>query len=294
MRVLLCAILSTFFATAAYAQEHGTFLYMVERAGYENSFLIGTMHMGQPGSDIPMGLKAIMLSSSCLIVETNKDEIPAGTASDISYSMMDLKNPLSGKIGNRYVRQLTTQLDEDTNFVEKLKPWAVLMYMGDTLPSGYSKDYGIDDLLIRTAKVLEKDIVGLEGVESVNMYTHLPEDKVIPAIRHLSDNFERDLKLAENAAKHYYANDVSSLKNLLDRSNKDFPDYQFWDKWDEEMVLKRRNLAWMPKIEDQLRKGSAVIAVGTAHLYGENGIVLLLQQRGFKVTPMVDNNRQEY
>ena len=55
-----------------------------------------------------------------------------------------------------------------------------------------------------------------------------------------------------------------------------------WAVFDE-VLLKRRNHAWMPRIlsreEEQL-----VVAVGALHLSGEEGVLNLLAQAGYALT----------
>lgn len=50
-----------------------------------------------------------------------------------------------------------------------------------------------------------------------------------------------------------------------------------------EVLLARRNRAWMGTIAQALRRGGAFIAVGALHLPGEDGLVALLRRRGIEV-----------
>jgi uncharacterized protein YbaP (TraB family) len=53
-----------------------------------------------------------------------------------------------------------------------------------------------------------------------------------------------------------------------------------------EEFLTDRNAAWIPKIDEIIKKQSAFIAVGTAHLPGEQGVIALLRKRGYTVKPL--------
>ncbi len=52
----------------------------------------------------------------------------------------------------------------------------------------------------------------------------------------------------------------------------------------EASFLGQRNKNWIPKIENNIKNGQVFIAVGAAHLPGENGVIQLLRNKGYKVT----------
>lgn len=49
-----------------------------------------------------------------------------------------------------------------------------------------------------------------------------------------------------------------------------------------------RNIAWIPKIETTFKEKTTFLAVGIAHLTGENGILKLLHEKGYTVEPVMD------
>ena len=50
-------------------------------------------------------------------------------------------------------------------------------------------------------------------------------------------------------------------------------------------LLNNRNTSWMPAIEASIKSDPSFIAVG-AHLVGEDGLIELLRQQGYKVEPV--------
>ncbi|HMG14351.1 MAG TPA: TraB/GumN family protein [Saprospiraceae bacterium] len=54
----------------------------------------------------------------------------------------------------------------------------------------------------------------------------------------------------------------------------------------ESILLNDRNKNWIPKIEDLIKKQSCFIAVGAGHLGGKEGVINLLKQKGYRLTPM--------
>ena len=51
-----------------------------------------------------------------------------------------------------------------------------------------------------------------------------------------------------------------------------------------------RNMAWLPKIKSWLKEGEEkkpFIAVGAAHLFGEQGLIDLLRKEGYELLPVL-------
>ena len=52
------------------------------------------------------------------------------------------------------------------------------------------------------------------------------------------------------------------------------------------MLLNNRNKNWISKIDKYVKQKPTFIAVGAAHLGGQNGVISLLKKQGFKVEPV--------
>lgn len=51
-------------------------------------------------------------------------------------------------------------------------------------------------------------------------------------------------------------------------------------------ITVRRNLLWVPQLEQKMLEGSCFVAVGLAHLKYQSGLIKLLRQRGYRVKPV--------
>ncbi|MBK9455713.1 MAG: TraB/GumN family protein [Bacteroidetes bacterium] len=51
-------------------------------------------------------------------------------------------------------------------------------------------------------------------------------------------------------------------------------------------MLDNRNINWIPVIEEQIKLQSTFIAVGAGHLVGEKGILQLLHNQGYVISPI--------
>jgi uncharacterized protein YbaP (TraB family) len=54
----------------------------------------------------------------------------------------------------------------------------------------------------------------------------------------------------------------------------------------EDVFLTNRNKAWIPTIQSESKTKKCFIAVGAAHLFETNGVIQLLINDGFTLTPI--------
>jgi uncharacterized protein YbaP (TraB family) len=59
---------------------------------------------------------------------------------------------------------------------------------------------------------------------------------------------------------------------------------------EENTFLEERNKNWVPKIATFIAQKKTFIAVGAGHLGGPNGLIRLLEQKGYTLTPIVLEN----
>ena len=52
----------------------------------------------------------------------------------------------------------------------------------------------------------------------------------------------------------------------------------------DDLFLYDRNKAWIPKIKKQISENPCFIAVGAAHLFGDGGVIDLLEKDGYTIT----------
>jgi len=76
--------------------------------------------------------------------------------------------------------------------------------------------------------------------------------------------------------------DYASIKRQFDASvgNAEYATIK------NKIMVEERNAAWLPHLRLLFKKGNAVVLIGAMHLAGPNGLIALLQQDGFKVSPM--------
>jgi uncharacterized protein YbaP (TraB family) len=77
----------------------------------------------------------------------------------------------------------------------------------------------------------------------------------------------------------YLKEDLNGLYEAVTAESNEIPDFN-------QNFLVKRNTNWIPIIEKQISKKATFIAVGAAHLPGENGVIQLLKSKGYQVVPV--------
>jgi uncharacterized protein YbaP (TraB family) len=120
-------------------------------------------------------------------------------------------------------------------------------------------------------------IAGLESAdEQLNILNQQPIEKQKKYILQAIDSFEVNTKTLKEVQLAYKAQDLQKINQWI---NKEISTFDF----SSTALLDNRNLKWLPKIIEHIDNSSTFIAVGAGHLSGENGLIQLLKNKGYKV-----------
>ncbi|MFZ4260883.1 TraB/GumN family protein [Sphingobacterium sp. HJSM2_6] len=81
--------------------------------------------------------------------------------------------------------------------------------------------------------------------------------------------------------KAYFAENVEELEKLLINTS-------YMTAENQAKLLDTRNHAWLEKMPNLMKEKSYLFSVGAAHLLGEHGVLKLLKDKGYKLTPVLD------
>lgn len=125
----------------------------------------------------------------------------------------------------------------------------------------------------------DMQVIGLETAQfQVSLFDQIPIDfQIQEIIRSLKDNAGK--KELDQMLDFYGSGDLERLYTFM-MSNEMMRQFQA-------ELLDKRNMAWIPKLEEILKVGSSFVAVGAGHLPGEFGVISLLKQNGYTVEPIV-------
>ena len=128
------------------------------------------------------------------------------------------------------------------------------------------------------------EIKGLETIEQqLSFFDNLSKEKqaemVMEGIRKSDELLNTTLKME----KLYNRQNVDSLYLMIHEEGGTISQ-------EENTFLEERNKNWVPKISTVIAQKKTFIAVGAGHLGGPNGLIRLLEQKGYTLTPIVLEN----
>ncbi|MCD2423151.1 TraB/GumN family protein [Niabella pedocola] len=246
------------------------------------SYLLGTMHL-VCGEDfeVPPKLKTVLKKVRTVTFEA---DIAAMDGAD---QLMDLMKPVPRILEKtpRVQRQLLDSLLKEY----QLTPEAL----------NYMSPFGITSVLtLKTfncadpsaVKMMEKELLNLAETDSLQI-DHLESvDFQIQMIRSMNTidellNTLKGMKEAPHFIKDlvqvYKTEDLPRLTGLMN-------DPAFMSTVQQTRLLKERNYNWMQLLPGKMKKASTLFAVGAGHLGGKSGLIQLLKQNGYTVTPVFE------
>jgi uncharacterized protein YbaP (TraB family) len=163
-----------------------------------------------------------------------------------------------------------------------LRPWAAAVLM--SVPPQNTADV-LDVMLARVATEQGKPLHELEGVEEqVAAFEGLPEPDQVAMLRQAVDNYEAMPRLIGRVIEAYLARDLAGIWRIREASGGGSEEARRFHQAFVQRLLHDRNERMAERAEPRLREGGTFIAVGALHLYGERGLLALLETRGWRVT----------
>jgi len=167
--------------------------------------------------------------------------------------------------------------------MERFKPWFLALTVAamEWQRAGFDQQLGLDRHFYDRARASRMATQALETVEyQVRRFDDIPladQDRLLASSIRDVDAQQRSVT---DIATAWQAGDAVGLERLVLAELKSDPlMYQ--------RLLVERNLNWMPVLESLLlRSGPAFVLVGAAHLVGPDGLLTLLQARGYTLEQM--------
>lgn len=160
----------------------------------------------------------------------------------------------------------------------KMKPFTIVQLTTQKDLIGKIESY---DMKIQSIAV-ENDIpvIGLETIAQQiaifdNMDTLTQREMVMELIR----NPQKQNETLHAMFEIYLQQNVDKMYQFISEEGGSMMEFS------DELLLKR-NHDWIPKIEELIQKKSTLIAVGAGHLGGEEGVLRLLEKKGYRITPV--------
>lgn len=255
----------------------------------ENGTLLvfGTMHRLPDGANwLSEDLESSLKNSRLLVIETESSQ-----ASDdyLGYLMRQPGVVKSKKRLNKRlnVRDYETFLSKVAMFgyseeeVAYYRPWYAALLLGRLSgeEAGLESGFGVEETLISISEGLGLEVVGLESpAQQFRVFSTLPKKVELAWLKQILRRGQENGERSNSLYSFWLAGNLLAIENQVLGSLKEILGLY-------EVFIKERNETWADQMEFLLREGGQVfIAVGAAHMLGEDSVLKMLEARGFSVT----------
>ena len=283
IRILIIIYLSLCCYTFSFAQHPDTsksLLWKISNAEMKKpSYLFGTIHMICPEDYLwTPKMQQSFESADEVCFEMDMDDpmlmmtIARGMMSNNHKELKDYFTTEQYKKIEQYIRD---SINMDISMFSQLKPSA-LQTVFATKIAGCPSPLTYELVLTEEAKKHKKEISGLEeAYEQIELLNNMPTDSIVYGLIDMIDN-DSNTKAEFQAMVSVYKNqDINLLLDII-RLSKDMSSIMT-------MFLDDRNIKWIERMIEKMDQSSVFFAVGAGHLPGQNGIISLLRNAGYRV-----------
>jgi hypothetical protein len=269
--------------TAAAAFDKGL-LWRVEKPGSAPNYLFGTMHLADKRvTALPEVVRKQFDSARSFAMEVAADQsnIAALAARMVYLDGRDLPG-VAGEDLFRKIVPLTAGLGLPPEMARLFKPWAMVLLL--QMPQQQTEDV-LDFMLQRMAAQQGKAIHYLETVdEQVAAFENMSDKDQLALLRHVVETHHELKALTEKLVQAYLQRDLGLMWQISESEVARRPELRPVKDVFDQRLLYDRNVRMVGRMQPQFKEGNAFVAVGALHLYGEKGLLSLLERDGYRVS----------
>lgn len=279
---LVCRVFLCMLAFPAWAAEFNSgVLWAISKPGIHVSYLLGTIHSGDPRvTRLPPAVAQAFAKSHSFTgeLDMSKDSLVRTQRAMLLPKGQTLAMVIGAARYQRCVK-LMSDYDVSADVVNRMKPWAVALQLN--MPKPVS-DRFLDLTLYQQAVARGLPVHALETVsEQVAVFDKLPVAQQIVLLDQAIANYGNTPALIDSLIDLYLARDLAGMQAINDEQLQK-GDVKLAAKVEKRLIV-MRNHRMVERMQARLHEGRAFIAVGALHLPGKEGILNLLEQQGYLV-----------
>jgi len=258
--------------------DHGL-LWEVSKPGVATSYLFGTVHSEDPEVlQLAPPVQQAFDRSDSVILEIMMD---MDALIDSSMAMMLTDGRTLSKIIGKPLFEKTLQAIQSRGIpevvLESMKPWAAATTLSVPQPK---TGMVLDLLLSQMAQQAGKQLHGLDThQEQLGVFDSMTETDQIQMLRDAVDNQDKIDRMNAEILVLYKRRDLAGMMALSEHyMNQGDPGLS---RDLEQRLIVDRNRLMAERMQTHLKTGNAFVAVGALHLPGEQGLLSLLERRGY-------------
>jgi hypothetical protein len=188
-----------------------------------------------------------------------------------------------GVVSKETAALVTTRLKDaglPAEMFQVMKPWMVMLTIAalETQKAGLDPTLGLDKHFFDRARAAGKSIIGLETTESqIDRLDQMSPELQEQMLRSSLSEAETARTMLKSIISAWRRGDSAALEKML------LADFTQYPAAYRSLIVERNN-NWVPQIEACLAKPKpCLVVVGAAHLVGPDGLLTLMQRKGYKV-----------
>ena len=266
------------------AEGQGPALWVIKDAD-STLYLFGTVHLLRPttawGTD---RIDAAFDSADKLVLEISNPDDQAAVIPLIQQHGLSPATPLSSLLTAEELAKLDAAgqtIGLSAAQLDPFRPWfaALTLSVAPLAKAGYDPASGVELILKARAEAAGKPVTGFETIdEQIRILAGFPQENQLDFLRSTLEDFDTATTDLDKLVEAWATGDVAAIETVgvdpMRESSEEL--YQ--------ALLVRRNTNWADQIQTELAgSGTVFIAVGAAHLAGDDSVQEILERRGVEV-----------
>ena len=270
-------------AAAAERYARGV-LWRISRAGGPPSYVFGTIHLADPRVlELPEAVQRALAQTRRFAME-----VPHWEGHDWSMfeaAQFDDGRRLEALIGTEAFGKVHSVLAArgiPEPVIARIKPWAALANL-DVTPQDYESTT-LDRKLFDLARARRMQIEALEGTsEHISVFEGIPFDTQVAMLRHTLEHRDYLASMIEPTLQAWMRRDLAGIRAVNERIVARFPEMAPHYRIFIRHLVDNRSIVMAHRLHVPLTRGGVFVAVGATHLYGDSGLLRLIEKQGYRL-----------
>ncbi len=247
-------------------------------------YLYGTVHVLRPSTVWRWApVEQAFDSADQVWLEISNPDDQAALAPLVQQYGVSPDRPLSSLLSvaeNARLTEAAAAMGMQTAQLDAFRPWlaGLTLSVAPLIKAGYDPTSGVELVLKARAEAAGKPVRGFETIdEQVRILAVMPEDEQLAFLRTTLESYEEATVELDRMVEAWAQGDVRTIERIGVRPMREESRALY------QALLVDRNADWAGQIQELLAgSGTTFIAVGAAHLAGDDSVQRLLQRRGVR------------
>ncbi len=264
--------------------QESSLLWKIEGPGIQKgSYLFGTMHLIEKQYFIfPDKLEKIVKKTDKLVMElaglpNQLEAMKYVTLTEGTFADFFTKEQMDSILVWAKA-ELNMSEEAFTKTMSKMKPFVVVQMATQIHFMGKTESYEVS--FEKIARENNIAIAGFETIaEQMGIFDKMTKEQQTEMVMETIRDPKKGIEVTQKMQKLYQGQNVDSLYLMIQEEGGTMTE-------DQSTILDDRNERWIHMIEETAKKEKLFIAVGAGHLGGPKGVIRLLEQKGYTLTPV--------